>query len=125
MSLLSAKQTKSQIDPTLAFLGKEFAIFPELERNVGCGFGRVGSSIVATIVRVTGFVLFPCIRVVRTLVGRTLVLCGAVAGRIVGITGGPLVGTDRIEFLPFPVTAVYLQGEVAKLSQAPVPRKME
>ena len=61
MSLLPAQQAQALIDPTLPFLGEKFAILPELERGVGCSFGRGSSIISATVVgiRVLGFVLFP------------------------------------------------------------------
>ena len=71
----------------------------------------------------TGLVLFPCIQVVKTLVRQTLVLRGAVAGGSI-TTGRLRIGTDRFEFLVLPVTAIYLQSIIAKLSEAHVPRKM-
>jgi hypothetical protein len=112
------------VDPTLAFFGEEFPILPKLSHGVGRGLGRfVSSAISAAVIQMSGFFLFPGIQVVRALVSRTLVLHGVIAGGG-NVARGLLIGTNRLIFLPFPVSAIYLQCKIVKLGKALVPRKM-
>jgi hypothetical protein len=132
MTICAAKQAKALVDPTLAFAGEKFTVFPELARDVRLasvvGRGIVGRGIVVgasgvVAVVVIGPVAVPV--VIRTTRGLIIV-----SGRGVGlISGARRQGVTSIGhsivFLTLPITAVTFQREVAKLGEAAESRKME
>ena len=106
----------------LTFLGEKFTVLSELA-------GEGGGLLLGGRVVIRGLLsLLPVLLVIGTVIRLLLVVQGGLGGGgviSIGVMG--ILGrcSNGIVFLPFPITAINLQGEVSKFGEAFVLREMK
>ena len=104
------------------FLGEKFTVLSELA-------GERGGLLLGRQVVVRGLLsLLPVLLVIGTIIRLLLVVQGGLGGGgviSVGVMGILGRRSNGIVFLPFPITAINLQGEVLKFGKAFVSREMK
>ena len=103
------------------FLRERFTVLSELA-------GEVGGLLLGRRVVIQRLLsLLPVLLVIGTVIRLLLVVQGGLGGGAISVGVMGILGrrSNGIVFLPFPIMAINLQGEVAKFSEAFVSREMK
>ena len=109
------------VNATLTFLGEKFTILSELA-------GEGGGLLLERRVVVRGLLsLLPVLLVIGTGIRLLLVVQGGLGGGAISVGVMGILGrrSNGIVFLPFPIMAINLQGEIVKFGKAFVSREMK